>query len=82
MKERTTLVIKSTSPDICGRWKKDDVECEMIDLGLQPGRYDSWIGYVLSHFDFPSYVVETLEDNNVYELRFKLDGDDVHVLKM
>lgn len=80
-KELTTLEIKSSNPDINGVWYKDEVEKEMEELGLYPPHYDGWIGYVISHFDFPSYIDETLESDNVYELKFMLEDDNVHVMK-
>lgn len=79
--EKTILEVKSSNPDVMGIWHKADVEADMRELGLSPGRYDNWISYILNHFDFPSTVVEVLEDDDVHELKFTFEGDVVHVLK-
>ena len=79
--KKTVFEIKSSNPDVVGIWHKEDVEADMQELGLSPERYGNWIGYILCHFDFPSTVVEVLEDDDVHELKFTFDGDIVHVLK-
>lgn len=77
----TKLTIESNDPDICGTWKKADVEAEMAEIGLQPINYDNWINYILSHFDFPSNVIDALEDDDVLTMAFRFNGEFVYVTK-
>jgi len=77
----TRLTIESNDPDICGTWKKADVEAEMVEVGLQPINYDNWVNYILSHFDFPSNIIDALEDENVLTMAFKFNGEVVYVTK-
>ena len=75
---KTKLTIESNDPDICGSWRKDDVEVEMRELGM--GGCD-WIEYILSHFDFPVNIHNAIVDENVLTMAFRFDGDVVYVTK-
>lgn len=80
-KEMTTLEIRSADVDLVGTWHKADVEAEMVEVGLQPVNYDNWVWYILSHFDFPEHIIEALEDDNVYDMKFIFEGHTVHAMK-
>lgn len=80
-KEMNVLEIKSSNIDLNGIWHRKVVEEEMIEIGLQPVNYDSWIGYILNHFDFPDHIIEALEDDNVYEMKFIFENDKICVVK-
>ena len=80
-KELTVLEIKSDDIDMCGVWNRADVEQEMLEIGLMPRRYDNWISYILNHFDISDCIVEAIADDDVYEIKFKHDGENVHVIK-
>ena len=75
------LTIESNDPEIYGTWKKADVEAEMVEVGLQPINYDNWICYILSHFDFPSHIIDALEDDDVLTMAFKFNDEVVYVTK-
>ena len=74
----TKFSLESNDPDISGSWNKADIEEEMRELEINDG---SWISYILSHYDFPSVVVNALEDDSVLTMAFKFDGDVVYAAK-
>ena len=74
----TKLTIESCDPDICGSWKKADVEVELEELHIAG---EDWISYILSHFDFPSHIIDALEDDDVLTMAFKFNDEVVYVTK-
>lgn len=75
---KTKLTIESNDPDICGSWRKDDLEAEMRELGM--AGYD-WIEYILSHFNFPDNIHNAIVDENVLTMAFKFNGYVIYVTK-
>ena len=74
----TKFILESNDPDIGGSWNKADIEEELQELEINDG---SWISYILSHYDFPSAVVNALEDENVLTMAFKFGDDIVYATK-
>ena len=78
---KTKLTIESNDPDICGSWRKDDVEAEMREIGMCVGAADDWIEYILSHFDFSDDIINAIANEDVLTMAFRFDGDVVYVTK-
>ena len=74
----TKLTIESCDPDICGSWKKADIEAELEELHIAG---EDWVSYILSHFDFPESINTVLENENVLTMTFRFNGEVVHVTK-
>ena len=74
----TKFTIESNDPDICGSWRKADVEAEMEELDIAG---EDWISYILSHYDFPESINTVLENDNVRTMAFKFCGEMVYVSK-
>lgn len=74
----TKFTLESNHPDFIGSWNKADIEEEMRELDIHD---DSWISYILSHYDFPASVTNALEDDSVLTMAFKFDGDVIYATK-
>ena len=51
------LYIESNDPDICGKWKANEVEEEMIELEIPLENEWTWLEYVLVH-NFEDYDID------------------------
>ena len=53
----TYLNIESNDPDICGKWKANEVEEEMNELEIPLENEWTWLEYVLDH-NFEDYDID------------------------
>lgn len=74
----TKLTIESCDLDVCGSWRKADVEAEMEELDIVG---EDWVSYILSHYDFPESINTVLENENVLTMTFRFNGEVVYVTK-
>ena len=55
------LYIESNDPDICGKWKANEVEEEMIELEIPLENEWTWLEYLLDRIFDRSYDIEIID---------------------
>ena len=55
------LYIESNDPDICGKWKANEVEEEMIELEIPLENEWSWLEYLLDRIFDRRYDIEIID---------------------
>ena len=82
------ITVKSCNPDVAGEWSKEDVEAEMIDLGICIRHENEWIDFIFSH------LLDELSFENDFDVSIvaynkcirditltTIDGTEVRIIK-